>query len=158
MKKLNNQKCNIFENEKEFSKYLRSIITIDSFDGDKISDEFLVDESHGLGEWEYNKHGYIVHRFDGLLEKDLRESELKTHPKKSPEDLLLEKAKNLIETIDDNFWSLWENDIENKHDCVLWYKDEYQLDMDENDNWETEEKEGISKAYNELKNLLKENK
>ena len=74
------------------------------------------------------------------------------------EDLLLEKAENLIKAIDDNLWSLWENDIENKHDCVLWYKDEYQLDLDENDNWETEEKEGISKAYNELKNLIKEKK
>ena len=82
----------------------------------------------------------------------------KLNNKKSSEDLLLEKAKNLIEAIDDNLWSLWENDIEFKHDCVLWYKDEYQLNQDENDNWETEEKEGISKAYNELKNLIKENK
>ena len=82
----------------------------------------------------------------------------KLNNKKSSEDLLLEKAKNLIEAIDDNLWSLWENDIEGKHDCVLWYKDEYQIDLDENDNWETEEKEGISKAYNELKNLIKEKK
>ncbi len=67
---------------------------------------------------------------------------------------LLNKAKALIKAIDDNSWSLWENSLEYKPECVLWDKGEYEVDCDENDNWKYEKKEGIQKAYNELKNLI----
>lgn len=68
---------------------------------------------------------------------------------------IITAAKELLESIDENHWSLWENDLQDKHDCVLLYKDDYQIDEDENGNWETEQKDGIQNSYNKLKKALK---
>ena len=79
--------------------------------------------------------------------------------KDEPKDEILDKAKALIKAIDDNKWSLWENDIEIKHDCILWYEDNYQLNEDDvTGEWETEHKNGIQKAYKDLKNAMEERK
>ena len=69
---------------------------------------------------------------------------------------ILTAAKSLLKSIDENRWSLWENDAENTHECILWYDAYYQTDEDENGNWETEYKNGISDSYNKLKKLIEE--
>lgn len=65
-------------------------------------------------------------------------------------------AKHLLRSIDENRWDLWENDIENKHDCILWYDDKYQTDEKDDGTWETEAREGIKKYYNKLKKIIEE--
>jgi len=69
---------------------------------------------------------------------------------------ILIAAKSLLKSIDENRWDLWENDIENKHECILWYDAYYQTYEDKNGNWETEYKNGISDSYNKLKKLIEE--
>jgi hypothetical protein len=69
---------------------------------------------------------------------------------------ILTAAKSLLKSIDENQWSLWENDVENKHDCVLWDDDDYQIDMKDDGTWETEHKDGIENSYNKLKKLIEE--
>lgn len=60
----------VFKTEREFAKYLRD--NFDSMDCRDCSDEYLVDESHALGEWKYSEEGYILHRFQkfGGIEGD----------------------------------------------------------------------------------------
>ena len=68
---------------------------------------------------------------------------------------IITAAKELLESIDENHWSLWENDLQDKHDCVLLYKDDYQIDEKDDGTWETEHKNGIIDSYNQLKKALK---
>jgi len=69
---------------------------------------------------------------------------------------IITAAKSLLKSIDENRWDLWENDIENKHECILWYDDDYQIDEKDDGNWETEHKDGIVDSYNKLKKLIEE--
>lgn len=69
---------------------------------------------------------------------------------------IITAAKSLLKSIDENRWDLWENDIENKHECILWYDDDYQIDEKDDGTWETEHKDGIVDSYNKLKKLIEE--
>ena len=69
---------------------------------------------------------------------------------------IITAAKELLESIDENRWDLWENDIENKHECILWCDDDYQIDEKDDGTWETEHKDGIIDSYNKLKKLTEE--
>ena len=56
----------VIKTEKEFALFLRN--NIDDVNGNVPnrlnSDEWLVNNSHELEEWEYSKEGYIVHRWE----------------------------------------------------------------------------------------------
>tara|TARA_R100001509_G_C4860189_1_gene213130 strand:+ start:229 stop:996 length:768 start_codon:yes stop_codon:yes gene_type:complete len=69
---------------------------------------------------------------------------------------IIRAAKSLLKSIDENRWDLWENDIENKHECILWYDDDYQINEKDDGTWETEHKDGIVDSYNKLKKLIEE--
>ena len=67
---------------------------------------------------------------------------------------LIKAVKNLLKAIDDNQWSLWENSLEYKPECILLDEGEYELDCDENDKWIMKNKTGIYKELQAVKNLI----
>ena len=67
---------------------------------------------------------------------------------------LLKAVKNLLKAIDDNRWELWENSLEYKPDCVLFYDNDYEINEKENGEWELEYKTGIWNELKVVKNLI----